>query len=554
MPRSVAFSGKKKKSQLQQKRQKQQPLHRTTPLTLNVPKSDNDDEDAEIDDAGDAPKKTPKGQKGQVKPQNRHEKFKLLFQAESKEKLQEEKEIAQTRIVHFDEVNCRLDRQEFSPNFWIDYPRRPAWGKAKTPAEIDRVESAAFNAYLTQVHQQYDTLSLSFFEHNFETWRQLWRLIELVDVVVIVADSRHPVLHFPPSLYAHLKELNKRCILILSKIDLIRPEVYVAWKEYFGILYPELVVIGFTCFDRFAYRENKNIQQKRSRTVKFGNQFGSQLGPVELGEAIQTMYPAVDVSSWRTHLADVSQNVADGNDAAVDVIDNDDIKIGFVGHTNVGKSSIMNTLVGEKHFSMSSRPGHTKVLQTWSVASNVTLVDSPGLTFPSYYPKPLQILSGLFPIDQVRSPFTAIGFLAERVNLVQTFQLRHLSDEGAWTAWDICESFAQKKGFMVARKRYPDASRGANLMLRMAVHGQLVMSFTPPGFVINDWKDNEEVVKLKVMAQTDHQTRRVAAQTAKSQLFSKQSSSSSDDDDEESEEEDTEPPSFNRFALLDEDE
>ena len=73
------------------------------------------------------------------------------------------------------------------------------------------------------------------------------------------------------------------------------------------------------------------------------------------------------------------------------------------------------------------------------MASNVTLVDSPGLTFPSYYPKPLQILSGLFPIDQVRSPFTAIGFLAERVNLVQTFQLRHLSDEGAWTAWDICE-------------------------------------------------------------------------------------------------------------------
>ena len=73
------------------------------------------------------------------------------------------------------------------------------------------------------------------------------------------------------------------------------------------------------------------------------------------------MYPAVDVSSWRTHLSDVSQNVAEGKDDAADVVnENDDIKIGFVGHTNVGKSSIMNTLVGEKHFSMSSRPGHTK--------------------------------------------------------------------------------------------------------------------------------------------------------------------------------------------------
>ena len=62
-------------------------------------------------------------------------------------------------------------------------------------------------------------------------------------------------------------ELNKKCVLVLSKIDLIRPEVYVAWKDYFATQYPDLALVGFTCFDRFAYRENKNIQQKRSRFV-----------------------------------------------------------------------------------------------------------------------------------------------------------------------------------------------------------------------------------------------------------------------------------------------
>ena len=89
-------------------------------------------------------------------------------------------------------------------------------------------------------------------------------------------------------------------------------------------------------------------------------------------------------------------------------LETDAIKIGFIGHTNVGKSSIMNVLVGEKHFSMSIRPGHTKVLQTWNVASNVQLIDTPGIIFPSYYPRELQVLSGLFPVDQVRTPFSRL--------------------------------------------------------------------------------------------------------------------------------------------------
>ena len=63
---------------------------------------------------------------------------------------------------------------------------------------------------------------------------------------------------------------------------------------------------------------------------------------------------------------------------------------------------------------------------------------------------------------------------------------------------------------MVARKKYPDASRGANLLLRMAVQGQVVMSFTPPGFLVSDWSENDEVITLKKMAQVDHSARRVA--------------------------------------------
>lgn len=120
MPRSVAYSGKQKKAQLKQKRQSKT---RKTPLTLNIVNSDDED---------DKTKETQEHSKsgaGDGHKLNRHEKFKLLFQSESREQLQKAKEVAQTKVVEFDELNCRLDRQHFHSSHSIDYPRRPDWGR-----------------------------------------------------------------------------------------------------------------------------------------------------------------------------------------------------------------------------------------------------------------------------------------------------------------------------------------------------------------------------------------------------------------------------------------
>lgn len=42
------------------------------------------------------------------------------------------------------------------------------------------------------------------FEQNLQVWRQLWRVVERADVVVVVMDVRHPLLHLPPALYLHV--------------------------------------------------------------------------------------------------------------------------------------------------------------------------------------------------------------------------------------------------------------------------------------------------------------------------------------------------------------
>lgn len=61
------------------------------------------------------------------------------------------------------------------------------------------------------------------------------------------------------------------------------------------------------------------------------------------------------------------------------------------GFPNVGKSSVINSLVGRKVVSVSRTPGHTKYFQTYYLTKTVKLCDCPGLVFPSYVAKQIQV-------------------------------------------------------------------------------------------------------------------------------------------------------------------
>lgn len=61
------------------------------------------------------------------------------------------------------------------------------------------------------------------------------------------------------------------------------------------------------------------------------------------------------------------------------------------GFPNVGKSSVINSLVGRKVVSVSRTPGHTKYFQTYYLTPTVKLCDCPGLVFPSRVAKQLQV-------------------------------------------------------------------------------------------------------------------------------------------------------------------
>ncbi|EPY85278.1 large subunit GTPase 1-like protein [Camelus ferus] len=89
------------------------------------------------------------------------------------------------------------------------------------------------------------------------------------------------------------------------------------------------------------------------------------------------------------------------------------LTVGLVGYPNVGKSSTINTIMGNKKVSVSATPGHTKHFQTLYVEPGLCLCDCPGLVMPSFVStKAEMICSGILPIDQMRDHVPPVSLIS----------------------------------------------------------------------------------------------------------------------------------------------
>ena len=90
--------------------------------------------------------------------------------------------------------------------------------------------------------------------------------------------------------------------------------------------------------------------------------------------------------------------------------------VGLVGYPNVGKSSTINALLGEKKVSVSSTPGKTKHFQTIHLSPSILLCDCPGLVFPQFATSKADLVcDGVLPIDQLREYTAPISLLVQRI-------------------------------------------------------------------------------------------------------------------------------------------
>jgi len=90
--------------------------------------------------------------------------------------------------------------------------------------------------------------------------------------------------------------------------------------------------------------------------------------------------------------------------------------VGLVGYPNVGKSSTINSLLGEKKVSVSSTPGKTKHFQTINLSDQIILCDCPGLVFPQFATTKADLVcDGVLPIDQLREYTAPVSLVVRRI-------------------------------------------------------------------------------------------------------------------------------------------
>ncbi|GAM18735.1 hypothetical protein SAMD00019534_019100 [Acytostelium subglobosum LB1] len=465
-----------------------------------------------------------------------------IFEKESKEEIEARKELGSKPIdVSMRDTPWSIMDEHVGETGYIDIPKRPRWSFEMTAEQVRQHERQMFSKWLDGIMTKYPRDRLNYFEHNLEVWRQLWRVSERSDLVLLITDARYPLFHFPPALYNYLtNDLKKPILLVLNKVDLVDPRIVEAWKQYFTTKYPHIKVICFSSFralrdtasaddDLDESHSNERLRKMKKGRKRYENAEGrrqlintiNSYGIQKTGLVVDNnVHSTTSTSSEELDSEDSSDDNSDIETMDEPIVEAEEevgdqipdkykpdapadniITVGMVGHPNVGKSSLINGLMGRKVVSTSRTPGHTKHFQTIFLSPGIQLCDCPGLVFPALdRPKPLQILCGLFPIAQVREPFSAVRYLAERVPVERVYKLQHPDKVDApWSPMALCEAFALKRGYLLAKTGRADVHRAGLEILRDCVDGNVVISWPPPGFTKDEFNEMMQQKRLSEM-------------------------------------------------------
>ena len=170
--------------------------------------------------------------------------------------------------------------------------------------------------------------------HMAKTKREIKENIDLIDIVYEVIDARIPLSSKNKDVDSLIK--NKPRILIMTKYDLCDEEKTKTWKKHYESLGYKVVLLDLI--------KNPNLQPILDETTKLLKELNEKRKAKGLKERKARAL--------------------------------------ILGIPNVGKSTLINRLVGKKATNVGNKPGITKKLEWIRINNQIELLDTPGILWP----------------------------------------------------------------------------------------------------------------------------------------------------------------------------
>jgi nuclear GTP-binding protein len=260
-------------------------------------------------------------------------------------------------------------------------------------------------------------------------WAELYKVVDCSDIVVQVLDARDPIGTRSRHIEKHLKKnaSHKHLVLILNKCDLVPTWATARWVKILGKEYPTL-----------AFHASLTNSFGKGALINLLRQF-SQLHK-----------------------------------------DKKSVSVGFIGYPNVGKSSIINTLKGQKSCNVAPIPGETKIWQYVTLMRRVFMIDCPGVVYHMTADDDGDsVLKGVVRVENLTYAEQYAELVVKRVKkeyLVKTYKI-----EG-WTTdkpIDFLECMARRYGKLM-KGGEPDTQTVAKMLLNDWQRGKIPWFQAPP--------------------------------------------------------------------------
>lgn len=140
----------------------------------------------------------------------------------------------------------------------------------------------------------------------------------------------------------------------------------------------------------------------------------------------------------------------------------------IIGIPNVGKSTLINNLIGRKGAKTGNRPGITRQNQWIKIKGKIELLDTPGILWPKFEDKKVGLnlaFTGAIKDDVLDTETLALK-LVERINSIDGSYLSHRYDivVDNKTSLEIMEDIARRRGSII-RGGEIDYTKVSNIIL-----------------------------------------------------------------------------------------